>query len=268
MVGVIGLEILFDEEFHARLHTPVLGSLHDDPGKVWKVFVSEYPDMQRYSDSWLASRALDIVTSIQLELPSANFPAIDFIEANVPPSAKVFAYDVGGSTLYLWKRFSEVVCVDYDPGWFDVGRQLVDRGLSSFSARAKLTAGIRRAPQLFLQEGTTVASEKKYLSSAPGYSGVYFKEYCELINDWPKHHFNLVFTSGRARLGALINSAEAIAPGGVLVFDNSDIAQYGFMLTRAEATFLEGWKKFEFLGPGAFGETIGWKTSIYQKPEG
>ncbi|ACL64001.1 FkbM family methyltransferase [Anaeromyxobacter dehalogenans 2CP-1] len=163
-----------------------------------------------HADGWFRSRREHRSVDLAGEpLPWISYPAIELLRRRVRPDMTVFEYGSGASTAWWARRVARVVAVEHDAGWAErVGAQLPPN------------ATVTHVP---LDDGGAYA--QNVLAH-----GV---------------RFDVVVIDGRQRVRCVGAAIEALRPGGVIVFDNSDRPQYepGF---RALAD--AGFKRVELIG--------------------
>ncbi|HMR31787.1 MAG TPA: hypothetical protein PKA13_12960 [Geminicoccaceae bacterium] len=153
----------------------------------------------------------DIEQMIALDIPWWTFDAIDRVDAflRATPKARVFEYGAGASTIWLAKRAGSVAFVEHDRRWMD---QLGPHLAGKAHVRGQLAEPVRSA-------APACPSEK------PGWEGFDFAGYVAAI-DRAGGPFDLVVVDGRARSHCLERAVANLAPGGIVVFDNSARARY------------------------------------------
>ena len=62
--------------------------------------------------------------------------------------------------------------------------------------------------------------------------GASFERYVKAIDDYPDGHFQVVSVDGRASVACLERALPKVAPGGLLILDNSQRERYQPALTR------------------------------------
>jgi predicted O-methyltransferase YrrM len=138
----------------------------------------------------------------------------------------VFEYGCGASTLWWASRVRTVISVEHDATW---ARRI--------SGDAPANASVVHQP---------VEGSGKYAENALAHGS----------------RFDVVVIDGQDRVRCVAPAIAALAPGGVIVFDNSDRSEYeeGYRLLRA-ADF----RKIEFVGMAPI---VGFKTetSIHYRP--
>jgi len=163
------------------------------------------------------------VTALGEPLPWYTYPAIEFVEAFLESrdrsNMSVFEFGAGNSTLYyLRKQVGKLCSVETDKNWFDKLRNAVgnDRRLTL----CHLTT--HEAPKAILEQGEEI--------------------------------FDIIVVDGRKRNECALYAYDVVAPGGIIIFDNSDRPRY-----RDAMRFLTlaGLSRIDYYGrsPG-----IQWKT--------
>lgn len=162
-------------------------------------------------------------------LPWMTFSVIDHISAKIGPESRVFEYGMGHSTIYWLKKGAEVYAVDHNSEWCD----LVEEKIHDFC--------LKRAT---LQYKTKIDS---YTNSIYDSGGL----------------FDLIIVDGAFRHECLAASVQCVAPGGLLVLDNSD---WKWFKRIAVEVIPSSWMKSIFYGPvpmaGAKNETTVWQRPI------
>lgn len=177
---------------------------------------------------WFRSRAVGLpVDAAGAPLPWYTYGAIRFLEGRLRPPLRVFEYGSGHSTLWWAARVARVVSCEHDAMWHG-----------------------RMQPLL----PATVAYHHVSLA-APG-------EYAGFIGRF-RSEFEVVVLDGRERVACARNAVPALAPGGVIVWDNSDRDAYGegFDLLRRA-----GFRRLDFWGMGPI-NAYGWCTTVFYRPE-
>ena len=178
----------------------------------------------RWIRSLFAIYRIDQMT--KLDLPWWTLDAIDRVHRFLRerPAARVFEYGSGASTIWLAKRAGTVTSVEHDADWYPV----VQEKLSGFP----------NAHLLHVPADAVRHSDPSYLSIKPGWKGRSFHDYLHAIDDFPGN-FDLIVIDGRARTACLGHVAARLAPGGIILFDNSHrpayrraIAAAGMQATR------------------------------------
>jgi len=185
---------------------------------------------------------------LSLELPWMNYKAIRWLSRHAR-NAAVFEWGSGGSTLYLAPLVASLVSIEHDAAWHKV---VGDRIRSE-------TCTLRLVPPV---PGPPCPNEvpQGYRSSRTDFSQMNFERYCQTIRDYSDESFNVVIVDGRARGSCIHEALPKVKPGGWLVLDDSDRAQYATGIG-----LLGGWKRMDFHGPKP-GDEGSYQTSVFRRP--
>jgi hypothetical protein len=158
-------------------------------------------------DGWFRSfRERRPVDAAGGPLPWIAYAALRFLEPRVRPEWRVFEFGCGYGTLWWAGRVREVVSCEHDAAW-----------------RERIAA---------------LAPENVSILHVPlEYGGAY----CRAARD--RGPFDLVVVDGRDRVNSAVQSVDALAPGGVILWDNSDRASYAPGLERLAAL---GFRRVDF----------------------
>ncbi len=179
------------------------------------------------ASGWLRSnRERQSVDAAGRPLPWISYPAIRFLEERLRPSMKVFEYGSGNSTLWLSERVASVRSVEHDQAWYQATKDRVP-------ANARL--------ELVCLE----------------YGGMYSRQVLEGGNE-----YDVVFIDGRDRVNCMIRCLPALAPGGVIVLDNSDRATYR---PGIEHLASNGFRRLPFAGMAPIVTYVS-ETSVLYRP--
>ncbi|SPJ25517.1 class I SAM-dependent methyltransferase [Palleronia abyssalis] len=159
----------------------------------------------------------DLDAMIALDVPWWTYRAIDAVTLFLAsrPEARVFEYGSGASTAWLARRAGHVTSVEHHGGWHD-------RMQIALAARSDLGP----VDLSLVPPDNTPASDMKYRSAKPGETGRSFAAYARTIDDGPATPYDLIVIDGRARQACLDHAADHLAPGGMIVFDNSARRRY------------------------------------------
>lgn len=144
-----------------------------------------------HADGWFRSRRENRSVDLAGEpLPWIAYPAIELLARRVRPELTVFEYGCGASTQWWARRVERVIAVEHDQGW-----------ASRVSADLPGNATIVHVP---LDE-----------------SGAYARN--ALAHG---RRFDIVVIDGRDRVRCASVAIDALQPGGVILFDNTDRPRY------------------------------------------
>jgi hypothetical protein len=143
---------------------------------------------------WQASvRRGAAVDAHGLPLPWYSYPAIEWLDARIRSSDRVFEYGAGHSTLWYAGRVREVVAVEDDAGWAD-----------------RVAAQVAANVTVLRRTAMTSAPTSPYVSAL-------------LEQDGP---FDVITIDGAERVSCAHAAPARLQEGGVVVFDNSDRPAY------------------------------------------
>jgi len=170
---------------------------------------------------------MTIIPELNGTYPWWCWGAVDFVAERIQSDWRVFEWGSGGSTLWFGQRAGSVVTVEHDPNW---------------CAKTRTELG-----QYGIDNVLLVCED--YL---PVYA-------CEIYDYDP---FDLVSVDGRSRCHCLQQSPDKVKPGGYLVLDNSERAEY-----QDAMRILAGWERHDFNKPDGEPGYREWRTTIWRKPE-
>lgn len=160
-------------------------------------------------------------------IPWITYPAIEFLTRRIHKEMSVFEYGCGGSTLWWASRVKEVISIEHDKDWYQ-----------------KILPTIP----------DNVTLKHVELRYGGEYSRQILKYTCR---------FDVVVIDGRDRVNCGFNTINALKPGGVIVWDNSDqkVYEQGYNFL-----FNNGFKKIEFIG---LAPIVNWKaeTGIFYRQD-
>ncbi len=165
----------------------------------------------------------DIDALVALDVPWWTYGAIDeaasFLAQN--PGARVFEFGSGASTLWLARRAGSVVSIEHDRTWY----ALVQKRLLASALPASLEH------RLIEPDPAGAAADPRYLTAKPGHANLSFETYAKSIL-LEEGCFDLIVIDGRARSACLEHASTRLAPGGLIVFDNSARSRYREAIDR------------------------------------
>jgi predicted O-methyltransferase YrrM len=161
-----------------------------------------------------------------------------------------FEYGSGGSTLFLCQRIRALVTVEHDPKWAAlVSERLRARGTENVTLQV-------RPPNADGSDGPR--------STGVEYTGMTFRDYVSSIDAYPDDSFDFAFIDGRARVGCFEHAKSKVRPGGFILLDNSERAEYEPIHAWIAAN---GWATDHRFGPGPYVDYF-WRTSFFTRPGG
>lgn len=194
---------------------------------------------------WLRHRRY---AALDLQQPWITFLAMKWLEDRIHPRFSVLEYGSGGSTLFFASRCRHVVTVEHDPSWAAAMRSAID----SFGYRVDL----RLVPPELNQSIPTIPSQR---FPDPGAD---FSAYVSVASEFPDDSFDVISIDGRARCACIAACRSKLKPGGMLMLDNSERADYSIA-----ADLLDGWTRHDFFGIGLV-NIEPWCTTIWCRPSG
>ncbi len=157
----------------------------------------------------------DVEDLVRLDRPWWTYPATAAVEqhlAELDGRARVFEYGAGASSVWLARRAGQVHSVEHDPGFAVVMRRvLAEQGLAD-----RLT---------LLEVPPTVSDAPRVPSARRGEAGRDYADYVAALDAVPGE-LDLVVVDGRARVACLEAAARRLAPGGIVLFDDSQRPRY------------------------------------------
>ncbi|HUP64535.1 MAG TPA: hypothetical protein VM557_04580 [Thermoanaerobaculia bacterium] len=184
------------------------------------------------------------------EVPHYKPGAVRAIERYITPSASVFEWGSGVSTLWYGTRAGRVVAIEHDRMWWEwVNERLRQRELS--------TVECRFSPPLSESEAEVSEWSRKLLElETPGSSPRRreFLRYIAEIDPYPDEDFDLIVVDGRERVGCILHARPKLKQDGWLVLDDSHRSRYD-----EAVDLLHGWESRRF----SFGLM---ETTIFRKP--
>lgn len=174
----------------------------------------EAPPVEQRFRHWTHSltKVYDSLAMARLDVPWWSYGAISEVGgwlADRERPIRVFEYGSGASTIWLAKRADEIHSVEHHRGFGEM-----------------MAAEVGKLDNVSLRIIEPVASERPVVgSSKEGHQGLDFAAYVDAIDAVPGE-FDLVVIDGRAREACLTKAAARLAPGGIIVFDNSRRQRY------------------------------------------
>jgi hypothetical protein len=172
------------------------------------------PPRHRRIRHWLASlgKVHDSLAIAQLGVPWWTYRSIDVVEewiAKRPKPVRVFEFGSGASTIWLADRVDSVISVEHHRAFSEV--------INTELAKRPNVTHILIEP--------TVADDPLVGSAKAGHERMDFHEYVSTL-DKTDGVFDLIVIDGRAREECLTRAISRLAPGGLIVFDNSHRRRY------------------------------------------
>jgi hypothetical protein len=163
------------------------------------------------------TRAHDSLGISELDVPWWTYDAIDAVEAFITRRAgevRAFEWGSGASTIWLARRVERVDSVEHHRGFGEM-------------IKGRLAAGY---PNAHLEIVEPVPSAHPAVGSRKeGHGGLDFSDYVARIGEVAVATgapFDLIVVDGRAREACLAAALDHLAPGGIVVFDNTMRRRY------------------------------------------
>lgn len=162
---------------------------------------------------------------IRLDVPWWTLRSIDFVDAFLRerPEARVFEYGSGASTVFLARRAAAVYSVEHHAGWAKQVQSLV--------------ADYPHV-QLMLEEPAAAPASGDFGSRKRGHRNLDFEQYVKAI-DRVEGSFDLIVIDGRCRERCLEYAQSRLAPGGMIVFDNTGRSRYRGAISQSGLCSIE-----------------------------
>jgi hypothetical protein len=170
----------------------------------------------------------DIDELVSLDVPWWTFDSIDIVDKFLAnrPSAKVFEWGSGASTIWLSKRAESVIAIEHDLNWANHVNSM-----SPDNVQVKLVEPTK------IQIGSSpITSSKK------GNTNLDFSDYVEAI-DHEDSLYDLIVIDGRAREACLQSAIDKLSKDGMILFDNVDRARYRQAISKFESEFKTTWTR-------------------------
>jgi hypothetical protein len=175
--------------------------------------------------------------------PWITFAATRYLRRMTHTDMHAFEYGAGGSTLFLAAHVGKLSTVEHDRGWAklvkaELGRRNITNVHLSIIEPEADPSGARFAPE----------DPALYQSSAERYSGLSFERYVRSIDAHADGSLDLVLIDGRSRPACFVHALTKVAPGGVIMWDNTDryLYQPAMLLAPTDFEFLD------FPGPSPY----------------
>ena len=128
------------------------------------------------------------------------------------PRTRLFEWGSGASTVWFAARVGEMTAIEHDLGWFErTSAKLVAGGLRNVDYRLRVPS----APML------TDGDPPQWPLSKPE-----FATYVSQIDEYPDEYFDVIAIDGRERVGCAEHAVSKVAPGGVIILDDTRRVRY------------------------------------------
>lgn len=197
-------------------------------------------------------------------VPWITYPAFRQLQRIIKPSARVFEFGCGSSSLWWAANAAEVISVEHNASWAAKVAQsappnlkIITQGMGGECSEARKMAVadfFAAAPELPLSPFREHNIEHGLICDE-------FVAYATEITEYEKASFDVVVVDGMARALTAWLATQYLKPDGVIVFDNSDRWHYngGYRLLN-EA----GFRRIDYYGPGPVNRQE-WCTSLFAK---
>jgi hypothetical protein len=223
------------------------------------IAVAKTPKLAKYFVA-ISRRDCDALDPLHAGLPWLTFPVIEWLEANLAPTMRVFEWGSGGSTVFFAQRVGSVVSVEHDADWYARVRSLLEApGLIARCDYRYCPPVKPAAPDALPYDFWNCTS------LMPPYTGWTFKTYVAVIDSFDDGFFDLVLIDGRSRLSCAYRALPKIKSGGFLLADNTDRPDYAPL-----GQLLSSCQRRDFWGPGPSMRGIScttlWKLGPHDDP--
>ncbi len=170
------------------------------------------------------------------DLPWLVDGAIAEIEGFLRPRMRVFEWGGGRSSVFFARRSAAVTTIEHKAKWHRrIAARIAELELSNVDLRL-----VPPGDEAGVSHADRVKPE--------------FAAYADAILEFPEHAFDLICLDGRARVDCAANALPRLAPGGMLVLDNSEWPKYDPIRAMTR-----DWPARSFAN-GV------WETTIFHKP--
>lgn len=213
----------------------------------WLKYLFRKPKMFFYYGHWLNSLKPGH-SPLEDQFPWIVYEAVSWLKSYLRPEMRVFEWGSGGSTLFIAKRVKTLVSVEHDSDWYCmVDKKIQEAGFENIHYKLEIP---RKSEQI---DPFNASSDDRFF-------GCSFSKYVQAIDCYSRSSFDLVVVDGRARSGCIKHAISRVSPGGYLLLDNSERAEY----VLGKQLLIE-WRKKVFRGPGPYAN-IFTETTVWQKP--
>ncbi|RMI13290.1 class I SAM-dependent methyltransferase [Cellulomonas triticagri] len=174
----------------------------------------------------------DAADLVALDVPWWTYGAAARVAAHLDAlggSARVLEYGSGASSVWLARRAAHVTSVEHEPGWAALVRDLArDAGVAD-------RLDVREVPPRSTPEPLVPSGRR-------GEGGRDYAAYVRAIDDVPGE-LDLVVVDGRARAACLEAATRRLAPGGLVLLDDSQRPRYAAALASCglDVHRIRGW---------------------------
>jgi hypothetical protein len=162
------------------------------------------------------------------------YTATAWVAEHLPPSARVFEYGGGGSTLWLQDQGASVTVAEHHRQW---ALQLAEAGITVMGRSTERAGSVRSDVE-------------------PGF----FDSYVAAVSEESDDSLDLVVVDGRARVECVRRAMPKVKHGGLLLLDDTNRARY-----RPAIAILAPWDRYVFHGLKP-GDCWPGETSVWRRP--
>jgi len=141
------------------------------------------------------------------KIPWIEDEIVPEMEKLYTPTARVFEYGCGASTVWATRRVAQVIAVEHWPDWYNKVRAFVDDEEPELWNRLTL---------MLIQERVAAGADPLRRLDV----------YARTIRMFPTEYFDVVMVDGRARRLSLLNSLDRVKHGGVIILDDTERDYY------------------------------------------
>lgn len=217
------------------------------------------------TSGWVESVRCGEARDLHGPVPWITYCATHYLSRIVQADYCVLEFGAGNSTRWWAERVSEVVSVEHDPNWADAVRRcnlanvtLVERAMGDPVSFKHSEVLVREFYPLQLSAKESADPTRNYRA---GLLDNEFHSYASVLLDYPTGYFDIIVVDGMARVLTAWLASRQLADDGMIVFDNSDRAEYSDAYRYLEQA---GFARIDFSGLGPL-NTYEWCTSIFVK---
>ena len=199
-------------------------------------------------NGWFASLQQQQSIGKNGPIPWITYPAIEMLKRIASAHSRVFEYGAGCSSIWWAMRTSEVISVEYDPGWQRfLPQPLLERNRVHVIERGE-TVSTEIADWLEHEffDRCLDPEPEYHFGPSPSVACRPFLAYASSILQYPKGYFDIIVIDGAARVLCAWLAARVLNQNGFIVFDNTDRVVYS--KAYAELAHL-GFARVDFWGP-------------------
>ncbi len=212
---------------------------------------------------WFESVRTRQAVDLSGPVPWLTYPALRLLEQIVRPEWKVLEYGSGNSSRWWSRRVDRVVSVEHDVGW---ARSVSGSRISNLTVIERVAnhSPDEHHRRIIMDEFFDSGQPAALAASQVGQSGLSefnYLGYAAAALEYPSGFFDVIVVDGMARILTAWIAARQLREGGLIVFDNSDRAEY---TEGYEFLAKNGFVRIDFWGPGPI-NPYEWCTSIFTK---